>query len=205
MSLMGDLKRARQNNVLDALKKRPMTTEEVAEMSGASYHTARNDLRELTAGGYASPTGGMRNGASLFQAGHSRPMPMLYFKSNNQSHPVTALGDSYARNPGKTASAQAALDIPQIAAELMYLLALSVTEAHPNHSPLKTRAAHIIQLRGRLANAMLHMETITDIAQQMLNDDRLWDVKSLEEIAADPLFNAEKSILAHETIISLKE
>lgn len=203
--LSQEMKVTRQNHIVERLKKGPLNISDIAQYTGSSYHTARNDVRELMRSGYISPTGKMHEGASTYQAGHARPMPMVYHKTSNQSHPVNALGESYTRTIGETSSSRAALEVLEVAAELMYLVALSVSKGHPNHAPIKAHVQAVTRLRMRLSNAIVHLETITDIAQQMLDDERLWDVKKLDEISADPMFNPEKAILAHETIIASKE
>lgn len=201
MSLTGERRLSRHRAIIDLLNKNPLSIKELSEILTTSYHTIRNDMTSLTDEGKVSATLETRHGATLFRVGKVRPMPMVYHKASNQTLPLTAILDSYAKNPHDSASARAALDVPSIAAELLYTLAVSTDQGHPNCEPLENKNRLFAALRTRLTTDILHIESILSIARDMLKDENLWSANGLSAIEGDSLFDPTHIISLYETVL----
>lgn len=205
MSLSSERKQMRHDKIIELVTKNPLSMKELSEAINASYHTVRNDVLELADAGKISPTGETRLSGMLFRPGRVRPMPMVYHKASNQTLPITAIVDSFGKNPNDSASARAALDVPAIATELLYILALSVDTGHPNHERIESKNRLITALRTRLTTDVLHIESILGIAKDMLRNENLWNAAGLEAVSGDSLFDAHHIISIYENSLRDKD
>ena len=191
----------RRKKILELLDKTPLTLKELEKALDSKYHTLRNDINLLMQEGKVSPTGKNRESGAIFQVGRIRPMPVVYHKGSNTSLTLVDVINSYFKNPGESASSRAALDVPRIASEILYMLAVSQDQGHPNHAPLQEKNRAIAALRSRLTTDVLHLESILGIAKDMLKDETLWNTTELEAVAGDTVFDGNSIIVNYENIM----
>jgi hypothetical protein len=181
-------KEARYRAVLEVMGNEPATAKEIALLLNKSYYTVKPTLNEMVKDGLLH-LGGFRGPAGVDYYAKASPsnLPLFRHFGNGQwqtpYHIMYAALDS--EDPILNAT-RAAQSVPLLMTQLM-ILAIRANEGI-------TTKTDIAQVRAQFMGAYKQLNAATQLLKQAIDNNTLWDEKSLSEVANSPELQGEEKI-----------
>ncbi len=170
-------------DIIAALQKRPMTISELSQEINRNYYTTRGSLTQLIEEGEVSPVGyQQRNG--LYQLGSSDVVrnTMSTITTRGSKHKIIEILGMRSTQPH---AAMAVFNLPKHVARIMK----AAMGGYDNEHQANTTLNRIFESMRSDRQAL---QTAIEIYDQILNNPKNWNVKTLTRFQIDPDYDEDR-------------
>lgn len=161
----------RKQVILNALGKKPMTCQELADTTSLNYNTAYKSLRELQEAGLVHYTGQVRDKSWEWATGSTNGIPEFYDPAGNRKIAVDDIVVAFGQSR-TAASVKAAVAFFETLEQLLRIAA----------DPEGTTEADLKAIRNRTIVNSSFIKNLDGYYQQLLATQDFWSVEKLSVV-----------------------